>query len=195
MMLRYLDEFEAASKIEHAVLVTLEEGKVKTGDVVGYDKGTSTTDYTDAIIGNLGKTAKKWKVRDYKQIKLPVVNKAPDIVKIENHKLIGSDIFVESPSFPDKLGKSLDEICAPTKLKLKMISNRGTKVYPATGAITDVVDHYRCRFIRRDEKQLLTDEDIFELLHKVSAQHKWMHVEKLREFDGQPSFTKAQGED
>ncbi|MBM4175571.1 MAG: NADP-dependent isocitrate dehydrogenase [Ignavibacteria bacterium] len=195
MMLRYLDEFEAASKIEHAVLVTLEEGKVKTGDVVGYDKGTPTTKYTDTIIGNLGKTAKKWSVRDYKKIKLPAVDKAPDIVKIENHKLIGSDIFIESPLFPDSLGKSLDEICKSTKLKLKMISNRGTKVYPATGAITDVVDHYRCRFIRRDETASLNDENIFELLQKVAALHKWMHVEKLREFNGQPSFTKAQGED
>ena len=38
MMLRHLGEFDAAGKIENAVLVTLEEGKVKTGDVVGYDK-------------------------------------------------------------------------------------------------------------------------------------------------------------
>jgi isocitrate dehydrogenase len=195
MMLRYLDEYEAASKIEHAVLVTLEEGKVKTGDVVGYDKGTSTTDYTDAIIGNLGKRAKKWQVRNYKPIKLPIVDQAPDIVKVMNQKIIGCDIFVETSLFPDKLGTSLEDLCAPTKLKLKMVSNRGTKVYPATGAITDVVDHYRCRFIRRENNDTLSDENIFELLQKVAAQHKWMHVEKLREFDGQQAFTKAQGED
>ena len=54
MMLRYIGEFDAANRIEKALLVTLEEGKVRTGDVVGYDKGCTTTAYTDAIIGNLG---------------------------------------------------------------------------------------------------------------------------------------------
>ena len=49
MMLRYLELFEQADAVEHAVGVTLESG-VLTGDVVGYDKGASTTDYTDAII-------------------------------------------------------------------------------------------------------------------------------------------------
>ncbi len=33
------------------------------------------------------------------------------------------------------------------------------------------------------------------LLSKVGSQFHWMHVEKLQEFDGQPGFTKAQGED
>src|SRR5262245_47620688 len=62
MMLRYLGEFDAASRIENAFLVTLEEGKVRTGDVVGYDSGknASTSDYTKAIIGNLGKKPAKW---------------------------------------------------------------------------------------------------------------------------------------
>ena len=54
LMLRYLGLIEEAEEIEHAVFVTLESG-VLTGDVVGYDRGASTTAYTDAIIGNLGK--------------------------------------------------------------------------------------------------------------------------------------------
>ena len=41
----------------------------------------------------------------------------------------------------------------------------------------------------------LTDEQLFSLLDRVSAQHRWTHLEKLHEFDGQPGFTKAQGED
>jgi isocitrate dehydrogenase len=57
MMLRYLGEFEAAATIENALLYTLEEGKVRTGDVVGYDKGAKTTEYTDAIIANSGQEA------------------------------------------------------------------------------------------------------------------------------------------
>src|SRR6478609_4749877 len=42
LMLRHLGEFDAAVKIENAVLVTMEEGKVKTGDVVGYESGKNT---------------------------------------------------------------------------------------------------------------------------------------------------------
>ncbi len=60
-----LGEFEAAADIEHAVLVTLEDGTL-TGDVVGYGNGASTTDYTDAIIQNLGRRSAAWTVRDYK---------------------------------------------------------------------------------------------------------------------------------
>ena len=54
LMLRYLGLFAQADAIEHAVLVTLEDG-VLTGDVVGYGNGASTTQYTEAIIGNLGR--------------------------------------------------------------------------------------------------------------------------------------------
>ena len=43
LMLRYLQLFEQADAIEHAVLVTLEDG-VLTGNVVGYGNGVSTTD-------------------------------------------------------------------------------------------------------------------------------------------------------
>src|SRR5215213_5948627 len=46
LMLRYLELFEQADAIEHAVLVTLEDGTL-TGDVVGYGNGASTTAYTE----------------------------------------------------------------------------------------------------------------------------------------------------
>ncbi len=72
MMLRYLELFDQADAIEHAVGVTLESG-VLPGDVVGYDKGASTTDYTDAIIANLG-TA----VRDVDGARPHAVEAPPD---------------------------------------------------------------------------------------------------------------------
>ena len=58
LMLRYLELFEQADAIEHAVLVTLEDGTL-TGDVVGYGNGASTTAYTDAIIANLGRRSEQ----------------------------------------------------------------------------------------------------------------------------------------
>lgn len=195
MMLRYLGEFKAAADIEHAMLVTLEEGKVRTCDVVGYDKGCSTTEYTDAIIANLGKRSSKWSAREHKPIKIPEIAKDLDFVKPKTRQVIGTDIFVESALQPEVLGKQLDEIAAPTALKLKMISNRGTKVYPPMGAMTDCVDHHRCRFIAREASRELTDAEIFDLLQRVTGKFRWMHLEKLQQFDAEMGFTKAQGED
>jgi isocitrate dehydrogenase len=80
LMLRYLGHFEQASAIEHAIFVTLESG-VLTGDVLGYDRGTPTTEYTDAIIGNLGKRSATWTVRDVRPLQLPKIDPAPDYVK------------------------------------------------------------------------------------------------------------------
>ena len=195
MMLRHLGEFEAAAKIEHAIFVTLEEGKFRTGDVVGYDKGASTSAFTDAVIANLGRVSERYQVRAHKPIKLPEIDPAPDFVKAKERRVVGVDIFVESPLSPDGLGTSLEHLAAETPTKLKMISNRGTKVYPATGAITDCVDHWRCRFILRDPNGELDDLAIVALLQRIAEHHRWMHVEKLQEFDGETGFTMAQGED
>jgi isocitrate dehydrogenase len=195
MMLRYLGHFDAASAIENAVMVTLEAGVI-TRDVLGDSgKAASTTDFTQAIIANLGKQSPQWKVREYRPIKLPQVSAAPDMVKAKTRRVAGADVFVESPLNADTLGKSLEGLVAGSPIKLKMISNRGTKVYQPTGAITDCVDVWRCRFIARDDAADLDDAHMFDLLQRVSSEHKWMHVEKLQEFDGAQGFTKAQGED
>jgi Isocitrate/isopropylmalate dehydrogenase/Bacterial isocitrate dehydrogenase, C-terminal domain len=133
LMLRSLGLFEQAEAIEHAVFVTLESG-VLTGDVVGYDKGTSTTDYTDAIIGNLGKRTERWAVRETTPIELPKLDPAPDYVRPRTRAVVGLDVFVESPLTAAELGASLMELSHDTTLSLKMISSRGTKVFPPTGA-------------------------------------------------------------
>jgi isocitrate dehydrogenase len=76
-----------------------------------------------------------------------------------------------------------------------MIGNRGTKVYQPTGAITDVVDQWVARFVQRDEAGDVSDSTILALLGKIAREHRWSHVEKLQEFDGEQAFTRAQGED
>ena len=90
---------------------------------------------------------------------------------------------------------SLDALAEGTPMRLKMISNRGTKVYSDNGAMTDCVDHWRCRFVLRDAKADLDDATLFAVLGKVAGTHRWMHLEKLQEFDGAPAYSRAQGED
>jgi isocitrate dehydrogenase len=197
MMLRHLGELEAASRIENAILATLEDGKVQTGDVVGYNSGKAgtTSAFTDAIIANLGRTPKAAKTREYRALKMPTFSSDIATVVAKTRRVVGADIFVETSLKPQELGQALTTLAEGTALKLKMISNRGTQVFPDRGTMIDCVDQYRCRFIQRDANGDLNDAQLVELLSRVGSQYRWMHVEKLQEFDGQPSFTKAQGED
>jgi isocitrate dehydrogenase len=74
-----------------------------------------------------------------------------------------------------------------------MISNRGTQVFPSRGAETDSVDHWRCRHLG---DPFPDNETLGQYLSAIEAEgFRWMHLEKLEEIDGQPGFTKAQGED
>jgi isocitrate dehydrogenase len=193
MMLRHLGEFEAASAIEHAVLVTLESG-VRTGDIVGYDKGTPTSAYTDAIVRNLGRRSERWQVREYRPQVLPEVDARPDFVRPAKRRVVGIDLFVESALPAEELGRSMEELVAGTAFTLKMISCRGTQVYPATGAITDIVDASYCRLMLDEPTDDVANDAVAELLRRVSARHRWGHIEKLQEFDGEPGFTRSQGE-
>jgi isocitrate dehydrogenase len=193
LMLRYLGLFDQAAAIEHAVFVTLESG-VLTGDVVGYNRGVSTSAYTDAIIGNLGRRTERWVIRDVKPLVLPKLSSDPDYVKPTSRAVVGLDVFVESPLTAGELGASLMELTQDTRMSLRMISSRGTKVFPPTGAMTETGDHFRCRFIIRENPGDLPDEDVHQLLARISRQHRWMHIEKLQEFDGELGFTRDQGE-
>jgi isocitrate dehydrogenase len=194
MMLRYIAEFEAAQKVEHAVFVTLEEGKVRTRDVVGDEKAASTTAYTDAIIGNLGRRAVRTKVRDHRPLKVPKLPDSPVALRPAKRRVVGVDVFIESDLTPDELGKSIEAIVISTPLRLLGISNRGTQVFPSSGALTDCVDQWFCRFVQKDESGDLPDRAILDLTTRISEKHRWMHVEKLAEFDGSLGFTKSQGQ-
>ena len=193
MMLRHLDEFAAAQAIENALMVTLEEG-VFTRDV-SQAGSVSTTAFTDRIIANLGKRSERWHSRDHKALQIKPLDAARDYVRPKSRRTVGADVFVESPISPDELGKSLEAIAEGSPLRLKMISNRGTKVYPNNGGMTDCVDHWRCRFVVRDGAGALDDAALLGLVGKIASTHRWMHVEKLEELDGEAGFTRAQGED
>ncbi len=193
MMLKHLGEFEAAAAIEHALLVTLAEGKL-TGDVVGYEKGMKTSEYVRAIVANLGRRAEGWKVRRAVPIRMPEVPRTPVFRPARTKEVAGADVFVESGLSPEALGRSLEAIAAASPLRLKMISNRGTKVYPDGNPNIDCVSHHRCRFVPRSAAPLGFD-DALALARRVNEAHEVCHVERLLRIDGADGFTRAQGED
>ena len=193
MMLKHLGEFDAASAIEHALFLTL-QGGLLTGDVVGYTTGVSTTEFTEAVKANLGKKADRWEVRASKPIKLPSANWGLVFRPAKEKSVVGGDIFLESPLMPSDLGPALELICKDSPLRLKMISNRGTKVYPDGNPNIDCVNHHRCRFVARSG-EAVGFTAVLELARLINESHEVCHVERLLRIDGVDGFTKAQGED
>jgi isocitrate dehydrogenase len=193
MLLRHLDEFEAAEAIDDALNVTLEAG-VHTGDVPGAG-AVGTQAFADAVIANLGRRSERSKARAHRPLRIHTADGRRDWVRPEVRAWTGADVFVESSEAPETIGAELERVAEGTPWRLKMVSNRGTRVYPPTGGLTECVDHWRCRFVRRDDAPELSDAALFDLLGRVSGQFRWMHVEKLETHDGALAYSRAQGED
>lgn len=195
MMLRHLGEFEAANAIEQALCVTFDIDGIQLRDTLG-DKGSaSTTAFTDAVIGNLGKRHPVCVSRDYHPIKLPNISKAPDLVKVASRQVNGLDVFLESSIPVNEIGKTIEEILNETPVCLKIISSRGVKLYPGANPAADTVDMLTARLAVRDSTYDLTDIDIAHIIEKISRCYRWNHIEKLNVFDGKIGYTKAHGED
>jgi len=197
MMLRHIGLSKEAALLENAVLATLEDGLAMTRDVVGDKRAASTTSYTEAILNNLGQAPKAGASREHKKLHLGncTVRESKLTNSNADRKVVGIDVFVESKATPDEIGKRLEELTSESPFKLKMISNRGTKLYPSAGAITDTVDHWRCRFMLKQPEVSIAHGLVDSLLGQIEKSFSWMHIEKLQEFSGQAGFTKAQGED
>jgi isocitrate dehydrogenase len=191
MMLRHIGEGKAANDVEQAVLVALESG-IRTSDMIGVQNPATTTEFTQAVISSLGKRSKVSPPRDYKKVQLPPAVPGVNVVSAKSRRLIGLDVYVESDLDPAKLAAGLDLLAKPSPLKLQMITNRGAMVFPSSGRGVSLVDHFRCRFVLRDAAAVLADVEILALLGTIGARHRWMHIEKLQEFDGQPAFSKSQ---
>jgi len=192
MMLRHLGELAAAKTIEEALVTTL-EGGTYTRDVRA-ERSAGTQRFTDTIIANLGRRPERWPVREVQELRVPATTPPPRRAGMMTRRTLGVDVFVEADASPAQLGAAMASLTNGLPVELKMISNRGTMVYPETGAQPVCVDHWRCRFVVREATGLLHDSTVLELLARVSTNHRWMHVEKLEEIEGTPGFTKAQGE-
>jgi isocitrate dehydrogenase len=191
MMLRHIGEGKAANDVEQAVLVTLESG-IRTSDMIGVRNPAATTEFTAAVISNLGKRSKVSAPRDYKKVELPPAQLGVNAVRAKNRRVIGVDVYVESELEPKALAASMEGLAKSSAVRLEMITNRGAMVFPASDRRVSLVDHFRCRFVPRNSASELPDADILALLATIGGQYRWMHIEKLQEFDGAPAFSRSQ---
>ena len=193
-MLVHIGLPEYAEKIKNAWLCTLEDG-IHTVDI--YREGLSqqevgTAAFTDAIIERLGRKPRQLDPVEYRgggihfELKEPVVRKK---------ELTGVDLFIhwaDGERDPEIIGAALEKISAGG-LKLKMITNRGVKVYPGGFPETFKTDHWRCRFV--SESASVTFDDVLSLLQKVhQAGFEVIKTEHLYTFDGERGYSLGQGE-
>ena len=192
-MLVHIGQGEAATRMHNAWLRTIEDG-VHTYDV--YDPATSTqkvgtTAFADAVIERMGSRPQVLKAAEYADAKTIEV-KVPTRAR-QKKEQVGIDVFVDEPNLtPDQLGQALEELAGPV-FRLDMLSNRGQKVYPNGAPETLCVDAFRCRFLSVDGP--VTIQPVIELLGRLAeAGHQFIKSEGLFTFDGEPGFTKGQGQ-
>jgi isocitrate dehydrogenase len=196
MMLVHIGQPEIAERVHNAWLRTLEEG-THTYDI--FQDGVSkvkvgTKEFAEAVVANLGKTPEHLKPATYKKEAVKTATSKPTEVHVSKKETIGVDVFVDNGKIrnPDEFGPIVEKANG-NGLKLKLLSNRGQKVYPNVHSTTFTSDQWRCRFIATDGT--VTDAQIFDLLRRISELGITLHkIEYLRTFDGVNGFTPAQGE-
>jgi isocitrate dehydrogenase len=197
-MLRHLGLMEQAANIENALCYTLEQG-VHTGDFGNKTIASSnTTEFANAIIANLGKkpehnpkpilanTASSCTL--VKPLANPLIATQETSAEIIN----GVDFFVECPGLPNEIADICKQI-ETDKIKLVVISNRGTAVWPSGSIFTNLVNQYRCRFESVNDAAL-EQSDIVNLYQNLTKLAKVCSLEILNMWDGKKAYSLAQGQ-
>src|SRR6266513_2146808 len=146
MMLRHIVEEKSANDVEQAVLVTLESG-IRTSDMVGTAKPAGTTEFTEAVISNLGKTSRLSPPKKYTKVDLPAAQPGVNVVRATGRQLAGLDVYIESELEPRALASDLEKLATSSPLKLDMITNRGADVVNSRDRKVSLFDLYTCRFV------------------------------------------------
>jgi isocitrate dehydrogenase len=204
MMLTHIGQNQVADKVKNAWLSTLEAG-YHTADI--YQEGVSrkkvsTQEFADEVISRLGELPTQLPQSKLTEssgtITIPNFER-----KTERKELVGVDVFLDWPGKnPNELGTALTGIDA-FKLKLKMITNRGVKVFPDGLKETYCTDHWRCRFVAIDAesepgKPVYKPVDFEQVVNLIAKLHSQgfdvIKTENLYEFDGNRGFSLGQGE-
>ena len=210
MMLRHLHLGDQAHHIEVALQNALAAG-IRTKDLAqapGHSP-VSTSAFADGIIKHLPAEALHAPVN----IPFEALRRRTDVEKhtmlvtprTQPEQTTGVDVFVDSHLRPPELAEALLAV-APANVKLTMISNRGTQVWPTGSLLTQCVNHYRCRLELVDSPAAAGAETLAPgaatpaeaiLLEGVASIAKTVHVcslEMLKTINGAKAYTLAQGE-
>jgi len=195
-MLVHLDQAERAELITNAWLCTLESG-IHTADI--FRPGTSqrlagTDAFTAAVIERLGERPRRLDPVRYRTGGISVAARPTPVTE---KALVGVDVFLdwnEAGRDPNRLGR-LVEAAAPPSWRLKMLTNRGVKVYPDGIPETYCTDHWRARCVPREDGAAVSFDQVLPLL---AAMHGHgldvIKTEHLYTIDGRAAYSLGQGE-
>ncbi len=202
MMLVHLGMAEKSELIQNAWLSTLEAG-IHTADI--YRDGLSiapvgTHAFADAVIERLGSRPEKLKQVQTRGGTLPPFVYERPVVKRE---LCGVDMFVFSPTSDADALAAILQAASNGVLQLKLITNRGVKVWPGGFPETFCTDHWRCRFVHPSvdistgtaHYAVVDSAAVAALLNNLDrAGVDVIKTENLYLFDGDRGFSLGQGE-
>ncbi|MEM9801424.1 MAG: NADP-dependent isocitrate dehydrogenase [Planctomycetota bacterium] len=197
MMLVHLGLSDDANRIQNAWLRTLEDGIV-TGDLVGSkgQRGSASTDeFADAVIERLGdapETLPRAAFRSVPDQDDGGIEVAPRPAK----ELAGVDVFVDwdepgrdAATFGDRIAALGND-----RLQLRLVTNRGVKVWPDGFPETFCTDHWRCRFVHPSDGAI-EHADVIALLGRCAAAGiDFIKTEHLCRFEGERGWSLGQGE-
>jgi len=194
-LLVHIGQTAVAETVKNAWLTTLEDG-IHTADIYQPNlsqKRVGTDAFTQAIVDRLGEQPKQLQPVKYFGKGIHV---EPSLPSPQTKELVGVDVFLdwnEAGRNPAQLAAGL-EAAAPAFWQLKMITNRGVKVYPDGLPETYCTDHWRCRFLPGLGNRVEFAQ-VLELLQALDdTDHAVIKLENLYTFDGIKGYSLGQGE-
>ncbi len=197
MMLVHIGQGDIAERVHNAWLRTIEDG-IHTYDV--YNEAHSkekvgTKEFAQAVCKRLGMLPEKLKPVKYSTTAeaMKQITIAPTVPA--KKEVVGIDVFVHSlGEKPESLGAKMKKLSGDG-IKIKMITNRGVKVWPDGFPETFCTDHWRCRFIAETAGGTINHQQIASLMKRFAdAGIDFIKTEHLCHFDGKPAYSLGQGE-
>lgn len=179
-MLAHMGQTACAETIHNAWLKTIESGH-HTADIYSEKstKKVSTTEFTQAVISNLGSTPSQLTPAAY-----PSQDTPKGIYTFESQEkkeLVGTDIFIDYAGTSDALAAKIKTV-QTANLTCNVITNRGVKVWPDGFEDTYCSDHWRCRF---QSKTAVSHADILDIYSQCTQTGlDVIKTENLYTFDG-----------
>jgi isocitrate dehydrogenase len=220
MMLIHLNEHGKASLIRNALYKTIEDG-IHTADIFNNQtssKKVSTSEFTKAVIDNLGNKPKKLKIADFKidqndKISSNEISQQKNITNEKtiikaDRKLIGFDLFIDWQSDLTNLIDSLKKLESDI-FEIKTISSMGMKLWPFLDDHNIPVFNKGLvvlRFIgknitKKNSKDIInknlsvSKKDLIEMFNYMNDQDfDFVKYEGLYTFDSIAEYTASQGE-